>query len=41
LAIEQQYAELKSELGLDDFVGRSYPGWNRRVALRYCDEITD
>jgi SRSO17 transposase len=32
-AIEQQYAELKSELGLDDFVGRSYPGWNRHVAL--------
>jgi SRSO17 transposase len=32
-AIEQQYAELKSELGLDDFVGRSFPGWNRPVAL--------
>ena len=32
-AIEQQYAELKSELGLDDFVGRSYPGWNRHIAL--------
>lgn len=32
-AIEQQYAELKSELGLDDFVGRSFPGWNRHVAL--------
>jgi len=32
-AIEQQYAELKSELGLDDFVGRSWPGWNRHVAL--------
>jgi SRSO17 transposase len=32
-AIEQQYAELKSELGLDDFVGRSYPGWNRHVVL--------
>jgi SRSO17 transposase len=32
-AIEQQYAELKSELGLDDFVGRFYPGWNRHVAL--------
>jgi SRSO17 transposase len=32
-AIEQQYAELKSELGLDDFVGGSYPGWNRHVAL--------
>jgi SRSO17 transposase len=32
-AIEQQYAELKSELGLDDFVGRSFPRWNRHVAL--------
>ena len=32
-AIETTYAELKSELGLDDFVGRSYPGWNRHVAL--------
>lgn len=32
-AIEQQYAELKTELGLDDFVGRFYPGWNRHVAL--------
>ena len=32
-AIEQQYAELKSELGLDDFVGRSYHGWHRHVAL--------
>jgi hypothetical protein len=32
-AIEQQYAKLKSELGLDGFVGRFYPGWNRHVAL--------
>jgi SRSO17 transposase len=32
-AIEQQYAELKTELGMDDFVGRFYPGWNRHVAL--------
>jgi len=32
-AIEHQYAELKSELGLDDFVGRSFPEWNRHVAL--------
>jgi SRSO17 transposase len=32
-AIEQQYAELKTELGMDDFVGRFYPGWNRHVAV--------
>lgn len=32
-AIEQQYQELKSELGLDHFEGRSYHGWHRHVAL--------
>jgi SRSO17 transposase len=32
-AIEQQYQELKDELGLDHFEGRSLPGWNRHVAL--------
>jgi len=32
-AIEQQYEELKDELGLDHFEGRSYPGWNRHVVL--------
>lgn len=32
-AIEQQYQQLKDELGLDHFEGRSYPGWNRHVAL--------
>jgi SRSO17 transposase len=32
-AIEQQYLELKDELGLDHFEGRSYPGWNRHVLL--------
>jgi SRSO17 transposase len=32
-AIEQQYQELKDELGLDHFEGRSYPGWNRHVLL--------
>jgi SRSO17 transposase len=32
-AIEQQYQELKSELGLDHFEGRSYPGWHRHVVL--------
>jgi SRSO17 transposase len=32
-AIEQQYQELKSELGFDHFEGRSYPGWHRHVVL--------
>ncbi len=32
-AIEQQYQELKDELSLDHFEGRSLPGWNRHVAL--------
>ncbi len=32
-AIEQQYQELKTELGLDHFEGRTYPGWNHHVAL--------
>ncbi len=30
-AIEQQYQELKDELGLDYFEGRSLPGWQRHV----------
>ena len=32
-AIEQQYAELKDELGLDHFEGRSFHGWHRHVVL--------
>jgi len=32
-AIEQQYQHLKTELGLDHFEGRTYPGWNHHVAL--------
>jgi len=32
-AIEQQYAELKDELGLDHFEGRSCHGWHRHVVL--------
>lgn len=32
-AIEQQYQELKSELGLDHFEGRSYPGWCHHLVL--------
>ena len=32
-AIEQQYQELKDELGLDHFEGRSFIGWHRHVVL--------
>ena len=31
--IEQQYQELKTELGFDHFEGRSYPGWHHHVVL--------
>lgn len=31
--IEQQYQQLKDELGIDHFEGRTYPGWNRHVVL--------
>jgi SRSO17 transposase len=31
--IEQQYQELKTELGLDHFEGRTYPGWQHHVVL--------
>jgi SRSO17 transposase len=32
-AIEQQYQELKDELGLDHFEGRSWLGWQRHAVL--------
>ena len=32
-AIEQQYQQLKDELGLDHFEGRSWRGWQHHVAL--------
>ena len=32
-AIEQQYQELKTELGLDHFEGRTLPGWHHHVVL--------
>ncbi len=32
-AIEQQYQQLKGELGLDHFEGRTYPGWHHHVVL--------
>lgn len=31
--IEQQYRELKDELGWDHFEGRTYPGWNHHTVL--------
>jgi SRSO17 transposase len=31
--IEQQYRELKDELGIDHFEGRSYPGWTHHTVL--------
>ena len=31
--IEQQYRELKDELGIDHFEGRSYPGWAHHTVL--------
>jgi SRSO17 transposase len=33
---EQMYLELKSELGLDHFEGRSFPGWNHHVSVVIC-----
>ena len=32
-AIEQQYRELKTDLGFDHFEGRSFPGWHHHVVL--------
>jgi SRSO17 transposase len=32
-AIEQQYQELKSELGFDHFEGRTGPGWQHHAVL--------
>jgi SRSO17 transposase len=32
-AIAVQYRDLKSELGLDHFEGRSYPGWTHHAVL--------
>ena len=32
-AIEQHYQDLNSELGLDHFEGRSYPGWQHHMAI--------
>ncbi len=32
-AIEQHYQELKTELGLDHFEGRTYPGWQHHMVI--------
>jgi SRSO17 transposase len=31
--VEQQYQQLKTELGLDHFEGRTYPGWHHHVVV--------
>jgi SRSO17 transposase len=33
---EQAYEELKGELGLDHFEGRSFPGWHHHVSVVLC-----
>jgi hypothetical protein len=32
-AIEQHYQDFKSELGLDHFEGRTYPGWQHHMVI--------
>ncbi len=32
-AIEQHYQDFKTELGLDHFEGRSYPGWQHHIVI--------
>ena len=33
---EQLYSELKGEVGLDHFEGRSFPGWHHHVTAVLC-----
>jgi len=33
---ERAYQELKGELGLDHFEGRSYTGWHHHVSVVLC-----
>jgi SRSO17 transposase len=33
---ERMYEDLKGELGLDHFEGRSYPGWHHHVSMVLC-----
>jgi SRSO17 transposase len=32
-AVEQQYRDLKTHLGVDHFEGRTYPGWHHHIVL--------
>lgn len=34
--IERTYQDLKGELGLDHFEGRSYPGWHHHISVVLC-----
>ena len=36
---ERMYEDLKGELGLDHFEGRSYPGWHHHVSVVLCCQI--
>ncbi|MEP7050795.1 MAG: hypothetical protein ABJB12_10595 [Pseudomonadota bacterium] len=33
---ERMYEDVKGELGLDHFEGRSFPGWHRHVSVVLC-----
>jgi SRSO17 transposase len=33
---ERVYQEMKGELGLDHFEGRSFPGWHHHVSVALC-----
>lgn len=33
---ERMYEDLKGELGLDHFEGRSYPGWHHHISVALC-----
>jgi len=33
---ERMYQDLKGELGLDHFEGRSYPGWHHHISVAIC-----
>jgi SRSO17 transposase len=33
---ERMYEDLKGELGLDHFEGRSFPGWHHHVSVAIC-----